>query len=535
MRISLSLIVLGVLVLSGCKLKDAGSGTASSNILKGGTLRIPIEGSANPRQLIDGSNFNFGDVKWAAIASTLETPSAATRLDKWETSDEGATWIIPSDAEESGSVASGLSSLGLRLLRDQKLKDSPLASQVMDLIKGAADYRVAKAHEVAGIHSQDSQVTVTLNRNFMEFPVWARSHGLWDAPSTWTHTSAEESLFGIGDGSIQDSSLKVFAHSSKYPAQLDSVDFIFEPDRHKQFELYKAGKLDTCNVAPEDMAEVLADPALKKQLHTYDTAATLVGFIDLHATPWGDAPFKDKTPLRQAVNWAVYRNELAENSGGMFEPWPHFLPKALRQYIDPAALSSPLYQVEPDIDKAKEGEALAGHDQASLLPTNMLLSYVDDPFLGQLAEGIRENLDEISIRMRPYPCKTQDDALKLVKIGSMDIWLQWIYPAYQSPDALFYPALYSKLEGLGGNYGRCNEKEIDKLIEKAQAEPDESVRTRLYQQLENEVEKRGLFLILGSGKANILINPKLGGYELSPYDFDASLPAQDFSKLGFTE
>lgn len=408
-------------------------------------------------------------------------------------------------------------------------EESPLRSQLCDLIKGAEDFRLGKADSIVGLTSEpEGQLTVELTRSYTQF-------------STYLSRASLGITEGLGDYAIVDAdngTLVFDPNDPKLPGatgpNFNNLEFVFEPDRHKQFELYKAGQLDTCNLTPDDLSAVLADPELKKQLHTYDTAATLVGFMDLHAAPWGDAPFKDKTPLRQAVNWAVYRNELAENSGGMFEPWPHFLPKALKQYIDPATLGSPLYKLEPDIDKAKEGEAQAGHDQASLLPTNMLLSYVDDPFLGQLAEGIRENFDEISIRMRPYPCKTQDDALQLVKIGSMDIWLQWVYPAYQSPDALFYPTLYSKLEGLGGNYGRCNVKEIDRLIEQAQAEPDEAARTKLYQQLENEVEKRGLFLILGSGKANILINPKLGGVDLSPYDFDASLPAQDFSKLGFT-
>jgi ABC-type transport system substrate-binding protein len=323
-------------------------------------------------------------------------------------------------------------------------------------------------------------------------------------------------------------------HSVIAKPLLDGIDFVLEPDRHKQFELYKAGKLDTCNLTPDDLAAVKQDPVLSRQLHEFDTAASLVGFIDHHAPPWGNAPFKDKTPLREAANHALARTELADTVGG-FDPWSHFLPKAMQQYIDPALISTPLYGLQPNEDAALEGEKLAGHEQANLLPLNMLLSYVQDPFFDQLALGVKDNLDDISIRMRPYPCKTRADALQLVKIGSEDIWLQWVYPAYPSPDAFFYPTLHSSLYGLGGNYGMFRDSELDAKIEAAQAEGNASARTKLYQQLSHEVEDRALFLFIGSGKAAMLINPKLAGYELTPYDFDASLPAQDFSKLGFVQ
>jgi ABC-type transport system substrate-binding protein len=194
-----------------------------------------------------------------------------------------------------------------------------------------------------------------------------------------------------------------------------------------------------------------------------------------------------------------------------------------------------MYSLESGVEAAAEGMRAAAFEQGSLLPQNMLLSYVDEPLLADLAVEIKNNLDDVSIHMRPYPCQTEAEALELVRIGSMDIWLKWVYPAYPSPDALFYPTLHSSLAGVGGNYGRLEDPEIDKLIEQAQAAGDENTRRRLYQQLGSEVEKRGLFLIIGSGRAALLINPKLAGYELTPYDFDASLPAQDFSKLGFVE
>ena len=39
-------------------------------------------------------------------------------------------------------------------------------------------------------------------------------------------------------------------------------------------------------------------------------------------------------------------------------------------------------------------------------------------------------------------------------------------------------------------------------------------------------------LFIGYSTPTLLVNPKLAGYALTPYDYDASLPAQDFTQLG---
>ena len=48
-----------------------------------------------------------------------------------------------------------------------------------------------------------------------------------------------------------------------------------------------------------------------------------------------------------------------------------------------------------------------------------------------------------------------------------------------------------------------------------------------------ELEERALFIFIGYATPHLVINPRLAGYELSVYDFDASLAAQSFCELGF--
>jgi ABC-type transport system substrate-binding protein len=543
------LLFMCVVALTACK-QNTAKNPATTAVVKGGNLRLPIEAplSTEVTERFFGTraaNFYSIDKAFHAGLTTTHGLQQVSQglATSWTSTDEGRTWefVLGTEAEpvadQSRTAASFVALHWQALLMSD---DNPIKHQLQDLIVGARDYSFGKSEKVSGLEFDSHKLKVHLTRPYTLFPSWVSQVNLAQGVSFKPTASAYDAgVFSYGELSASEGrqTLSGTANSGALLGEptLSGITYYFEPDRRKQFEMYKAGELDTCNVAPEALAEVLADPELKKQLHTYDTAATLVGFIDHHAHPWGNAPFKDKTPLRMAANYALHRAEIAENAGEQFEPWPHFLPKALEDFIDPAQVTSPMFRIEPEVDKAQEGLHLAGHGQASLLPQNMLISYVEDPLLASVASSIKDNFDEVSIRMRPYPCQTEEDALQLVKIGSMDIWLQWVYPAYPSPDALFYPTLHSSLSGLGGNYGRVEDPAIDKLIEQAQAEPDEAARRKLYQQLETEVEQRALFLMLGSGKANILINPKLAGYELTPYDFDASLPAQDFSKLGFTE
>jgi len=84
----------------------------------------------------------------------------------------------------------------------------------------------------------------------------------------------------------------------------------------------------------------------------------------------------------------------------------------------------------------------------------------------------------------------------------------------------------------GGNWSYFRDNGIDEQIEQGQAAVDSNTRQLIYRKLTREVEDRALFVCLGYATPSLLLNPELAGYQLTPYDFDASLPAQDFTKLG---
>jgi len=47
------------------------------------------------------------------------------------------------------------------------------------------------------------------------------------------------------------------------------------------------------------------------------------------------------------------------------------------------------------------------------------------------------------------------------------------------------------------------------------------------------LENRALFVFVGYSTPTLLLAPGVAGYQLGPFDFDASLPAQDFTALGW--
>jgi len=247
--------------------------------------------------------------------------------------------------------------------------------------------------------------------------------------------------------------------------------------------------------------------------------------------PWDDVQFQSRVGLRQAINWGLDLDLLAEMNGEMLRPWPHFLPAALRDYIDPELVQSPLYPLSPRIEEARRAMKAANHEQGIRLPRGMDLAVVAGEGTEKLAGDVLDYWREIAVKMALYG---EDRATLMGRIETADheIVLRRVYPAWPDPDACFYPMLHGSLTGLGGNWSWLAEDGIDAVLEEAQAEGDETTRRIIYRKLGRQLEERALFAFLGYATPSLLISEQLAGYRLTPYDFDASLAAQDFTRLG---
>lgn len=515
----------------------AGSG-AQPAAVKGGSVSLPLEISASDPAF---KALDFSDGRLFALARCLEVPLVRSDpagkpspglASQWRTADAGKTWVFTlralpgheTDADYAGQL------LAARFKQLLHGPDNPLRAQLCDLLAGAQDFAAQKAQEVAGIKLEGGELTLQLTRNDMLAPLWLSQPGLGVLPQS-SAPSEGYGPFMLAAISADEVQLKRNAQALDGQPLLDELRFMLVPDRARQLELFQAGKLHAANVAVQTASSVADDPALAEAAVQHQTVAMLYGLFNLTHFPWNDSKFQSKQGLRQAMNYSVDRENLQAQLSEQVTGWTHFLPPAMDGFIDPGQLQQPLYPLVADADKAMAGQKESDHEQGAHLIPGMDLGFLEQGLLREAAKPILEDWEQVSVKMRPFPMHQAALELRLQN-SSHEILLRMFRPGYAHPDALFYPLLYSKLPAAGGNWSGLNDAEVDRRITEAEATDDEVLRQVLYRELGADIEQRALCVLLGYYSPTLLASPDLAGYRLTPYDFDASLPAQDFAKLG---
>jgi len=529
------LALAALLTLPACKPSGDTSGKSGvKKVLRGGELRLPLSVAPDDPALV---SFDFADYRLFALARATSLPlvrcSATGEIQpglaaSWSSNETGDVWTFGFDpAGQSG--AEQFTRMVQSLLRGP---DGPMRAQLSDLISGAKDYAIGKAESVSGLESVDGSLVIHLTRPHRYLTVWLSQPGLMPRPSK-QEDGSWSSLGSFRIASISGAAVTLVRNPDYAGTKplLDKLTFTCEPDFARQVEAFRAGALDAANVPMQDADDIAADETLAVAIRQHVTAQQLLGVFDQHQFPWGDQQFQPKTGLRQSLNWGLDRETLATILNGQFAPYPHFFPEEFKAFIDPALVSQPVYGLAVQTEDARRAQKEADHEQGSKLIPGMDLGYLANTDLDALDEELLKYWDEISVKMRPFPL-SYDELRQRVEAGTHEILLSRCCPAYPDPDALAYPLLHSSLFGLGGNYSGLRDAELDQSIASGQAEADSVARRKVYQRLSRNLEEQASFVFLGYFTPTLLISPRVAGLRLGPYDFDASLPAQDFSTLG---
>jgi peptide/nickel transport system substrate-binding protein/oligopeptide transport system substrate-binding protein len=542
LRSTAALLIALAVMLAGCMPgKRSGEGPPAQPMVPavhGGTVRLPIEAAPTDPAL---KTLDFSDPRLFALARCLEVPLVRASpqgellpglASSSQCSPDGVTWSFmmrkaPGHEAEPTYFAQGLASSWQVILRGS---NGPLAAQLGDMLTGAREFASGKAGSIAGITVTGSTLELKLTRANRILPLWLSQPGLGllDKREAPTAGFAPFLLASSANGELV---LKPNPAALDGPPLLDELRFICVPDRGRQLALFLEGKLDAANLDVDAVQTARADPALAPALVDHQTAAVVTALFNQSHFPWGDSKFQSKLGLRQALNWALDREYLGTALEGQITPWTHILPPPFRSFLDPASLAKPLYPLAPEIELARQGEIDADHEQGSHLIPGMDLGYLRTAHLEAAAVLILHDWKAISIDMRPFPLTEAELELRVRK-KSHEILLKRACPAYPDPDAFFYPVFRSTLAGTGGNWSYLSDDSIDKMLTDAEAQADSIARQELYRKLGLEVEMQSLCVLLGYASPTMLISPELAGLSLTPYDFDASLPAQDFTKLG---
>jgi len=547
MKLTTTLTALaGLVFFAGCPGQQNSTGTgqsgsasskptpAASTAAAGGVVRLPLEMPADDPAL---SGLDLGDQRLWALARAVEMPVIKVAPDgelqpglaaSWHSDETGTTWTltIPQPAG-ADSLSEELVDSWREILRGSP---TPLREQLADL---AAAFRDGRALEISGLSAGGDGLEIQLTRPDRVFPQWLSQPGLG---------LAGYGAFAIERmpeaGSPSEIVLKPNPQSLAGQPLLDQLVFVCEPDRAAQLTLFQAGELDSANVSYNLASQGISQAAASWQgqpasVQQNTTAEMLLCIYNYSRFPWDDGQFQSRVGLRAAMNWGLDLELLAELSGEQFAPWPHFLPALWQDYLDPAGISAPLYPLTPRIEQARKSMIEADHEQGIRLPLGMDVAYLPEENTKSLALDVMDYWREISIKMGPFG-ESRATLLDRISNKSHEVILKRVRPAYRDPDALTYAQLYSALAGEGGNWTELADDGIDAQVRAIQAEDDQVSRTIALRKLCDELEQRALFVFIGYSTPTILLSPELAGYQLGPFDFDASLPAQDFTALGRT-
>jgi peptide/nickel transport system substrate-binding protein len=246
---------------------------------------------------------------------------------------------------------------------------------------------------------------------------------------------------------------------------LDGVEFRFLPVDQGRVDALSSGELDWSDAIPlQQLTTLKSDPRFN-----YVTSA-LAGIPDYLAMNTSSPPFDNKA-LRQAVAWALDREEIrAVAYFGAGETGSEEVPTGSKWYDghDP-------YKAGPDLDKAKAKMQEAGHADGISVNYLGLPQY---PELLKTGEVVQQQLKKIGIDMK-------------IQQVDVSVWFDHfskgtyeITSAYQErsidPDNFYSLVLKS---GAPINATQYANPEMDKLIDDAAKETDESTRKQLYSQI----------------------------------------------------
>jgi ABC-type transport system substrate-binding protein len=554
-----ALLAVSLLLLCGCPPKSgsgSNTGTAPANTVSlGGTVRLPLDISVDDPVLRE---MDFSEQRlWAltrAIGLPLMQPdfgkgksrpglaTAAQADDKWQL----WTFSLPDISGHENDplwLGNEIKTMFKRIVNGER---SPLRAEIMDLIEGAQDLSGGGV-DISGIAVADNEIRISLTRPFAEFDLWLSQPGLSladvnvsvDEAGAVSVTSSGYAAWRI-DNLLTDpasamTSLVLMPNPDSLVGQpaATSLQFVLEPDRAKQVELFRNGNLDAANIPATIIPQVEQDEELAPALRQHETAASLLVMFDHGQDPWGDQSMQDKVGLRQSLGLSISRESLEEENNLQVHGWGHFLPEYFRDAIPPRLLTHPVYPRAAMLEEARQKQKQSDHEQGSHLPQNMDVAFNEYDYLTELDRDLLQFWSDISIKLQPFPL-SRADLRKRIELNSHEVIVFWNFPAWPSPDACLYPQLYGNLIGQGGNYSRIDNQAINLAIEQAQREPDRALRQLYYQKIGERIEEEGLFVPAAYLTPSLLIRD---GLAVNPgaFDFNASLQSQDFTGIGFMQ
>jgi len=419
----------------------------------------------DPIKTVFGADIMIQGLMYARLlhANPDRSEVGAGLAEKWEISDDGKTYTFHlREAKFSDGSPLTATDVAFSYHRMRFQKDSAYAAPFQPLVKVEA--------------TDDKTVVMTLDRKFTPFLTLTEIWNTGIVPKAVVEKMGDDA-FGkapVTSGPFKFVDWKpgdrvTLARNEHYyrgsELHLDGLEFRYVPDDNTRVSMLQAGEIDVCLGVPAPrMAELKAagfraDP--EPSSATYDM------LINHKVAPFDNLKFCQAVSYgidRKAINDAVTLG-LGVPASSVISPTLNFFNKSL-----------PV--IARDVDKAKELLAASGTQNASF----ELIQNAGTADEEKAAVLIQAQLAEVGITVNIAKIDPGEAWTKLTE-GSYQAEMNWWYNETRDPDN----ALRWCVWGAGDNksyYTNYNNDAVNKMIDQAAGEQDDSKRADLYAQVQ---------------------------------------------------
>jgi len=291
---------------------------------------------------------------------------------------------------------------------------------------------------------------------------------------------------------------------------IDKITFRILKNPQLALNEFIAGKLSAVEIQPIQ-ANLIFDEkgGLKNEFKKFKIAENIALDVHFFAFKMDEPPFKNNKPLRQAINYAVDKNAIANNILNKFAtPAVGVLPPS----VFPEYKRKLPYEYNPDLAKKILKDAKI--DPQKIPPITL---YIDNkPTTEAVAQFVVSNLNNIGLKIN---IKKMDFSTLLGEVvqGNPKFYYMYWEGTDPNPEIFMIQFKSDLLPEKGGyNFGRYNNPTADKLYDQAVSTLDPEISKKIWLKLDSLLVNDAPWLFLYHTKRIRLLQPNIINYDNNP-------------------
>ena len=391
--------------------------------------------------------------------------------------------------------------------------NSSLAPGFFWAIAGMEEFLEGRAEHADGLFVLDSlRLEIHLEESLPIFPA------LLSDPRTAVVKEEDGKYLGTGPFTLEsmDDGVVELARDIDYwrgsPAPVERLMLLSGTNASERADCLRRGDLDIgCDLLPEDLAELLRDPAWRRGLVEILRKNTYFVLFNLNG------PATHQPALRQALASIVWPQELVWRTVGRFaQPAVGLIPPGIFGH-DPGRR----------LKRNTLDEASRLLDEAGIVRPLQLRASVHAVLLDRyvsLTSALIAEWAELGIEIEIVTANMDEFLATYRESDDIDLMIARWNPDYEDPDNFGYNILHSR-GGLFRNY--FADEEADNLLERARQERNNTTRQALYHRFEDLLTERAALVPLFHDIDYRLASPQVHGMRLR-----GTYPYVNYAQLG---